>query len=798
MKILNRRALTYVVTLSMISNPAFAAGLGELLSKGGTFLRQTLTGSGKTTVKNGAEVGATVSAHSAAEAVNSETIMGLRKALAFVDQLEKDTLGVFKNMQIRVSENVYSKTLGRDTELNNLINDLSDITSPGVALQGSENIGKGQLLVGLQEEINKGAVGQVLDNAKVIEVASNHAAFESISSLKTHFDKLAETVKGEEIIILHFNDIKPFIKDGASHVTLDNVIELAKRVLGKDRVKVVIRGNQDQIDLLTKSSELVASLRRQNIKELPGYMLDKIVSNYVKRVENESGVIFSTETNSRLIALARTYYSELGMPTAANTLASRVATFKNIQIARGDDLAAKFLTEKLASLEALENAAIQAVAGKTGGVAYARQLLDEIPEQKAEIKKLAETTLQHFHEMEQIRKELLAATPNANARFSVVIDEIHKEMAALGNDVSKFSDQLKDKIAKLEKLQTVKNNDIAMTIYYERNGTVTLEELLIEHRPNAESELLAEFQKYVYGQDHILIPLSEVAVNLRSQFRDTSRMLGKFSLNGDPGSAKTDLAKLTAKLVYGDENKIIRIDMSEYKDARSAGRFTGADPGLIGYDALTDLVSQANRLGGEGVILVDEVTRGNPEALATLLKLFEEATSTNTRGETANFSKFIAIFTSNVGEYGQHGLHVGSSADEIKTVFSEHYGLPSAMMDRIDNIFMTAPLKHEEGMKVLEKFIRSINERIKVRINKIELTPEVKSALLSMAEKEGTFPARNIRRMTDKIKTEIEHILDFGFYKNSKGETLELKTVPGDLIKVGWTEANGLVITVAK
>jgi ATP-dependent Clp protease ATP-binding subunit ClpC len=262
----------------------------------------------------------------------------------------------------------------------------------------------------------------------------------------------------------------------------------------------------------------------------------------------------------------------------------------------------------------------------------------------------------------------------------------------------------------------------------------------------------------IIGQDEAIKAMADAIRRARSGLKDPRRPIGSFIFIGPSGVGKTELAKALAEFMFDDEEALIRIDMSEYREQHTASRLFGAPPGYVGYEEGGQL-TEAVRRRPYRVILFDEIEKAHPEVWNTLLQILDDGRLTDGQGHVVNFRNTVLIMTSNLGtEYvrraGSLGFLQPTDSDEVR---QSHEKITKALKDtfrpefinRIDEIITFSPLGKEHMSKIVELQLKEVQERISEQGLNVQLTDAARDWL---AEKgyDPTFGARPLRRILQK------------------------------------------------
>jgi ATP-dependent Clp protease ATP-binding subunit ClpC len=269
-----------------------------------------------------------------------------------------------------------------------------------------------------------------------------------------------------------------------------------------------------------------------------------------------------------------------------------------------------------------------------------------------------------------------------------------------------------------------------------------------------------ELHKRVIGQEQSITAVSKAIRRTRAGLKDPKRPSGSFIFLGPSGVGKTELAKTLAEYLFGDENSLIHLDMSEYMEKHTVSRLIGSPPGYVGYDEGGQLTEQVRRKPFS-VVLFDEVEKAHPDVFNTLLQILEDGRLTDAQGRTVDFKNTILIMTSNLGTKDLTAPSVGfASADEgsmyekmkkqVDEELKKHFR--PEFLNRIDDTIVFHPLTHAEIKEIVDLMITRVKTQLRVKGLDLELTDAVKAWL---AEK-GYDPQLGARPLRRTIQRELE------------------------------------------
>ncbi|HTL68246.1 MAG TPA: AAA family ATPase, partial [Lacunisphaera sp.] len=403
------------------------------------------------------------------------------------------------------------------------------------------------------------------------------------------------------------------------------------------------------------------------------------------------------------------------------------------------------------------------------------------------------TTLNRPPEIETLSKEI----EEVCGQKEQAIAAQHFEQAA------KYRDQEKQLRTKQEQqIETwKKTRDETRIVVDEEQMTVVVAEwtgIPLSRLEKKESERLlgleAELQKNIVGQDPATIAIARALRRSRADLKDPRRPIGSFMFMGPTGVGKTELAKQLAAQMFGNQDALIQIDMSEYMEKFAVSRLVGSPPGYVGYEEGGQL-TEAVRRRPYSVILFDEIEKAHPDALQLLLQIMEDGRLTDSLGRTVDFRNTIIIMTTNVGaQLIQRQTTMGFAAattsdfhdldklkekvlDEAKRIFKPEF------LNRINDLVVFRPLTRDDLLKIVEIEAGKVVKRLAARKIQLEFTPESKAFLIEKGydEKYGARPLR--RAVEQHLEDPLAEALLRGEVKEGepflvvrKGDKLEFQT----------------------
>jgi ATP-dependent Clp protease ATP-binding subunit ClpC len=612
-----------------------------------------------------------------------------------------DTYG--RDLTQLAREDGLDPVIGRDMEIQRVIQILSRRTKNNPILVGDAGVGKTAIIEGLAQKIANNEVPEILLNKRVVtlDLAAMIAGTKYRGEFEQRLKKaMNEIVKAKGDIILFIDEIHTVIGAGAAEGAMD-ASNILKPSLSRGELQCV---GATTLEEYRKHIEKDAALTRrfQQVVVDPPSVDEtvQILKGLRDRYETHHGVKFDDEAVEASAVLSQRFITD------------------------------RFLPDK--AIDALDEAGSRA-----------RLKSSMVPDN---IKELEE-------EKENITKEKKA---------SIAAQEFEKA-ADLRDSEKKLEAKIKEEKLKWEsKMQkstdTVTGDDIADIISEWTGIPVTkMTETESARLLNMENEL----HKRIIGQDDAVVKISQAIRRSRTGLKDARRPIGSFLFLGPTGVGKTELARTLAEYMFGDKDSLIRVDMSEFMEKFSVSRLIGAPPGYVGYEEGGTL-TEAVRRKPYSVVLLDEIEKAHPEVFNILLQIFDNGQITDNLGHKVIFRNTVIIMTSNLGareiktsglgfqKGGQIDLDYNMIKDrvmeETKKTFRPEF------LNRLDELIVFHPLKQEHILEIVGIMLSDLQEKLKQQRIEFDVTEEVKKTI---AEK-GYNPEYGARPLQRTIRSMIE------------------------------------------
>lgn len=621
-------------------------------------------------------------------------------------------------------EDKFDPIVGRDKEIDRIVQILSRRTKNNPCLVGEPGVGKTAVVEGLAQKIATGTIPELLLNKRVVslDLSSMISGTKYRGEFEERINKVLTEVKMAGDIILFIDEIHTIIGAGAAEGAMD-ASNILKPSLARGEVQLV---GATTLDEYRKHIEKDAALERRfqpvQVDEPTENETLCILQGIKDKYEMHHQVQITEEAIKAAVKLATRYIADRYLPDKAIDLldeaASRVRLRYYISPENIKDLEGELL--KLSAQK--EQAIVDEEYGRAG----------EIKRQENELKE----------KIGNAKVEWEAKHTKSN--------------------------------------QVVNEEDIAEVVSGWTNIPV---KRLAEGESEKLRNLEAVLHERVVGQDEAVVAVSKAVRRGRVGLKDPSRPIGSFLFLGPTGVGKTELTKALAEAMFGDESAMVRIDMSEYMEKHAVAKLIGPPPGYVGYEEGGQLTEKIRRKP-YSVVLFDEIEKAHPDVFNILLQILDDGHITDSTGRKINFKNTVIIMTSNIGARNIiEPKRVGfisqvdvekdyqdmkkSVMEEVKKLFRPEF------LNRIDETIVFHPLSTENIRGIAEVMIRSLVDRISKNVGiEIDLTKE---AIDFLAEK-GYNQAYGARPLRRTIQTHIEDKLS--------DSILEGKVREGDSITV--------------
>lgn len=630
---------------------------------------------------------------------------------ATLDQFGRDLTALAR-------EDKLDPVIGRDKEIERVIQILSRRTKNNPVLLGEPGVGKTAIAEGLAQRIVAGNVPEVLSNKRLVtlDLASLVAGTKYRGEFEDRLKKVVQEITAANNIILFIDELHTLIGAGAAEGAID-AANILKPALARGELQCI---GATTLDEYRKHIERDAALERRFqpiiVEEPTVEETIQILNGLRDKYEAHHRVRITDEALKAAARLSDRYITDRYLPDKAIDLIDEASSRVRLQ-AFTPPPGVKELEKKLEEITKEKEAAVN-----NQEFEMAAKLRDQEKKLKSEL--------------ESKRKEWQETN---NGEELVVGEEDVAQVVSswTGIPVQKLAQEESERLLKMEE------------ILHER----------------------------VVGQDEAVSAVARAIRRARAGLKDPSRPIGSFIFLGPTGVGKTELARALAEVLFGDEDAMVRIDMSEYMEKHTVSRLVGAPPGYVGYEEGGQL-TEAVRRKPYSVVLLDEIEKAHPDVFNILLQVLEDGRLTEAKGRTVDFRNTVIIMTSNVGvqtirRAGTLGFKAAEDKENEyermkKNVFDElRKTFRPEFLNRIDEVIVFHQLSKEEIRKIVDLMIKEVEERMAQHDIKIEVTDAARDWLA----KEGfddVYGARPLRRVIQKqIEDKLSEELIKGTFKST-------------------------------
>ena len=632
--------------------------------------------------------------------------------------------------------------IGRDTEIQRVIQILSRRTKNNPVLIGEPGVGKTAIAEGLAQHIVNGNVPEILRNKRIISlsISSMLAGAKYRGEFEERLKKAIDEVQQHDDMIIFIDEIHTLVGAGATEGAMD-AANILKPALARGEFQVI---GATTLDEYKKHIEKDAALERRFQPVQVGEPNEEDALEILKGLRDRYEAFHKAKITDEALK-------------AAVTLSSRYITDR-------------FLPDK--AIDVVDEAASKVRMKVFSAAPDVKALEDRLNTVKKE--KEAAVTSQDFEKAAKLRDEEQSLVKEIDDKKTIAKEECDQKLIVTEEDIAAV-------VAQWTGIPVAK---------------------IAEEESETLLHLEDELHKRVIGQDDAVTAVAKAVRRARAGLKDPKRPIGSFLFLGPTGVGKTELARALASSLFGDESAMIRLDMSEYMEKHTVSRLVGAPPGYVGYEEggqLTDAV----RRKPYSVILLDEVEKAHADFFNILLQVLDDGRLTDSQGRTVDFRNTVIIMTSNLGAKALHknSTELGflapkkaeSHANDSKSIdFKEakksvmdavkrHFR--PEFLNRIDEMIVFHPLTEEDLTKIVTILMSDVTKRLGERDLQLEITSEAMKLLV----KEGsdfTMGARPLKRAIQRlIEDPVSDLI-------LKGEAIAGKTIKVD------AKDNDIVVTI--
>jgi len=611
-----------------------------------------------------------------------------------------------RNLTQAAREGKLDPVIGRENEIERVMQVLSRRTKNNPVLIGEPGVGKTAVVEGLAQAIYKNDVPETLKDKQLysLDLGALVAGSRYRGDFEERLKKVLKEIKTRGDIILFIDEIHTLVGAGAAEGAID-AASILKPMLARGELQTI---GATTLDEYRKHVEKDAALERRfqpiQVKEPSVAHTIEILKGLRDRYETHHRVSITDGALSAAANMADRYISDRFLPDKAIDLIDEA----------GSRLRIKRMTAP-AELRAFDDKIADARKEKESAID------GQDFEKAASLRDKEKTLIAEKHEAEK----------NWKATDLDKVTEVDEELiaqvlsASTGIPVFKLTEEETARLLRMED----------------------------------------ELHNRVIGQDQAIKALSQAIRRTRAGLKDPRRPGGSFIFAGPSGVGKTELSRTLASFLFGDQDALIQLDMSEYSERHTASRLFGAPPGYVGYDEGGQLTEKVRRRPFS-VVLFDEIEKAHPDIFNSLLQVLEDGRLTDSQGRTVDFKNTVIIMTTNLGtrdiskslglgfansddDQTNYERMKGKVSDELKTHFRPEF------LNRIDDVIVFHQLTKDQIIQIVDLMIKNLDDRLQAKDMGIELTPAAKD-LLAQRGYDPLLGARPLRRT---IQREIEDAL---------------------------------------
>ena len=621
--------------------------------------------------------------------------------------------------------------IGREEEINRIIRTVSRRTKNNPCLVGEPGVGKTAIVEGLAGRIVKGEVPETIRGKRVLTL--DLSGMVAGSKYRGEFEERVKKVIAEVIedgnIILFLDEIHTLIGAGGSEGSID-ASNILKPSLARGEIQLIGATTHDEYrKYVKKDAALERRFQPIDVNEPDEATAIKILKGIKHKYEEHHGVTITDDAVEACVKLSGRYISDRFLPDKAIDLMDEAAS--GVRLFDTDKASADIeaIDEKLAEVE---NEMIEALK---------ESQFDVIVELKDKKKKLER------QKKNKLKKIDGAAANATNEKYTVTEDTVAQVVGEWTKiPVTKLHETESARLLKLEK----------------------------------------ELGKRVIGQEDAVSAVARAVKRGRVGLKEKNRPIGSFLFLGPTGVGKTELSKALSETLFGTENALIRIDMSEYMEKHTVSKMIGSPPGYVGFDDGGQL-SEKVRRNPYSVVLFDEIEKAHPDVFNILLQVLDDGHITDSSGRKVSFKNCVIIMTSNAGanrivdpkklgfsavedEKQDYNKMKSGVMDEIKNIFKPEF------INRIDEIVVFRMLNEDDMTKIVSILSADLCKRAKEQMDiDVKITDAAKKLLVKKGSNKK-FGARPLKRA---IQTELEDVLSEAILKGEikNGDSVKTKVV---------------------
>ena len=638
-----------------------------------------------------------------------------------------------RNLTTYARDNKLDPTIGRHTEIERVMQILSRRTKNNPVLIGEPGVGKTAIVEGLAQLVVKGEVPDTLKGKQIytLDLGSLVAGSRYRGDFEERLKKVLKEIRTRGDIILFIDEIHTLVGAGAAEGAID-AASILKPMLARGELQTIGATTLEEYrKYLEKDSALERRFQPIQVEEPSVAHTIEILQGLRSGYEGHHKVRFTDQALVSAANFADRYISDRFLPDKAIDLIDEAGSRLRIQ-------------QKSSPPE------IQEIDGR----------LDKLRDDKDEA-----VQAQQYERAAQVRDQERA----------LLAERAQREQELLGDEAG---------------LSLVIDEEEIAEVLAQWTGIPVhrLTEEETERLINMEDEL----HKRIIGQQDGIAAVSRAIRRTRAGLKDPKRPAGSFIFLGPSGVGKTETAKALAEFLFGEEDALIQIDMSEYMEKHTVSRLVGSPPGYVGYDEGGQL-TEAVRRKPFSVVLFDEVEKAHPDVFNTLLQILEDGRLTDAQGRTVDFKNTVIIMTSNLGTADLRKKAIGFTDDgddvsyekmkeKVNDALKQRFR--PEFLNRIDEVVVFHELTMDEVKQIVDLMLERVREQLKSQALGLELTEPAKELLAT----KGYDPALGARPLRRAIQRMLEDALServlYGEF--AAGSTVVVEVDPEDEDKLAF------------
>lgn len=629
-----------------------------------------------------------------------------------------------RDLTVMAAEGKLDPVVGRDREITRLIQILSRRSKNNPCLVGEPGVGKTAIVEGLAQRIVSGLVPDSVRDKRVVvlDMSGMVAGSKYRGEFEERIRKVIDEVRVNQGILLFIDELHTIIGAGGAEGALD-ASNILKPSLSRGEIQLI---GATTLEEYRKYIEKDAALERRfqpvTVEEPTEQETLEILKGLRPYYEKHHGVRIEDEALEAAVRMSVRYINDRFLPDKAIDIIDEAAS----KVQLGSYRSAPEIEALEIKIRELLNQKEEAI--KLADLSRAKRIQQEQNE--------AEEQIEKYRKKEVRRNKRKNLTVNENSVADIVSDWTKIPVKRLTEGETK-------RLAALEK----------------------------------------ELHKRVIGQEEAVKAVAQAVKRGRVGLKDPNRPIGSFLFLGPTGVGKTELSKALAEAVFGSEQAMIRVDMSEYMEKHSVSKMIGSPPGYVGYDEGGQL-TEAVRRKPYSVVLFDEIEKAHPDVFNVLLQVLDDGRITDSQGRTVDFKNTILIMTSNIGSsYLLEGINdngdIKPEAEEMVMNDLRNHFRPE-FLNRLDEIIMFKPLTRDNIGGIVDLIVANLNERLADKDLHLVLTDEAKKFVADNGY-DPVYGARPLKRYLQKnVETLVAKIILQGDV--NMGDTITVDAKDGKLI----------------